>query len=378
MAAVVLVDDAATSAARGGHFLEKARAAAREFPSRRSTSLETECGGPGLLSRLSQTQGGAGEHVARSVGLRLDAAALGNKRGAAGAEREALAEAAFLDSLGPAAAPAPAYAPEAPAPARLGEKYTPPPGAAPAPSPLESLELGDLGLDQAPPMNFEEAVPPTILADGVLALLRRVGSLERSKAERGSLKTFEIGISNNKSRCEGVERKLDGRVDALATAAKERRADVDERLDGDENDAKFEQEKLARLSEQHELLRLQVAKMNTDALSSVREFLAPTMATVDATKTRLDGFMDDATATMDRLDLVKETKEQVELKADVTEVETKASAVAVETVAGTVETPGRTSLFADAQKSSSFRPTIPLRLEFSVDESRSRRRTRRG
>ncbi|KAH8067927.1 hypothetical protein JL721_7146 [Aureococcus anophagefferens] len=181
-----------------------------------------------------------------------------------------------------------------------------------------------------------ESFPETIVADAVLAILRRVSGIEAGKAEKSQLRVYETGITNNRNRIESSEKRLEYRVANDESRNEKAFADLNEGAEHLNARLENEQERITSVSQQIESLRRMFQQLNIDNIGAVREFLAPTLDKVDVIAEDLQRVTEETGFKLSDLERTKATTEALMKKADMDVVEDKATTFHVDNVASSV------------------------------------------
>jgi hypothetical protein len=172
--------------------------------------------------------------------------------------------------------------------------------------------------------HVDDELLPSVVGDAILATYRRLDGLERSKADEEYCKTLESDIGRSNTKTDSVEKKL---LEKLAIEKKSTNDSLEKTKSSIDGLHEANGNTLLRVDEMKKIqgeLSDALSKMDNDALSAVRDFLAPTLEKVKETAASLEKFSFTTEFKLTELHEKKESKKRVEKKAEQETVDLKA------------------------------------------------------
>ncbi|KAJ1458306.1 hypothetical protein M885DRAFT_513427 [Pelagophyceae sp. CCMP2097] len=322
LAAALAVDDAATLAAAGDDAAARAslKDLWRGLPRQHTAPAE-------LLRRLSRTGSAGGERLAANYGFEADASgpdtALAKRRQIRRASRGSLGEKAV--SAGSVCA-----APGDKAAAAAARRKS----AAPA---TYVVGDGDDSTDSGSERGDDEA-ETCVLADSILAILRRVSAVEAEKVEQAAFQTLHATVDNVLIRLDGGDKRADARFSAVERKAREDTNSHLFKADELQEAFRFEKGRVSELTKSVASVASKLEKMEEDHFGQVEAYLQPTIDTVESNTRHLDLVSRETRAALASMDANKAQRSELSEKADAADVEGKASNDALQCLSSSVST----------------------------------------
>ena len=188
---------------------------------------------------------------------------------------------------------------------------------------IEDDELGG-ELDEDIGEAHVDQLLPSVIGDAILATYRRLDGLERSKADEEYCKTLESDIGRSNTKTDSVEKKLLEKLQIEKKSTNESLEKTHASINGLHEANGNTLLRVDEMKKMQQELSDALAKMDNDALSAVRDYLAPTLEKVKDTAASLEKFSFTTEFKLTELHEKKESKKRVEKKAEIEVVDLKA------------------------------------------------------